>query len=64
MHNGAIGQTYQTLKLDWCTSGIKVRLTSMEPDYAYNSNHVILTFKEVNDTDASGSTYTSRWGIA
>jgi hypothetical protein len=48
------------LTLDW--GSFNVRLTRMEPALDGENNHITLTFKEYNDTEAN-TNYKTRWGI-
>lgn len=61
MHNAEVDQNYQTLTTSWGT--FKVRLIRMEPALDGAANHLMLTFKEYNASNALSGTYTTRYGI-
>jgi hypothetical protein len=60
MHSAAQSQPYMVLTLDW--GSFNARLTRIDPAYDGENNHITLTFKEYNDTEAN-TNYKTRWGI-
>ena len=66
-HNAGIiagNQPYQTLTLSANGPSFKVRLVDFTPIENGNRHTLTATFEEYVSADQSGSTYTTRWGIA